>query len=351
MMRERFTLGAFARFVMASALVTVLIGCLPYSTGPTEVGVRTNKLGIFGDKGVEETYYPPGSTFWFVPFLTGWDTFDTKLQILEMTAEASRGDRAGRDDLPFKTIDGNDISLDLIISYTIIPDQAPKILQYVARNDEELKDKIVRTLARSTPRDVFGELMTEDFYNAQQRTAKAEDVKDRLNVILADYGIVVDRVSPKDYRFNPAYQRAIEEKKIADQDVEKNKASANAAVEEYKKRVEQAKGEVAKMKAQADGEFERAKIEADAYYEQQRQGALAIEAEGRAEAEGIQRMNEALAGSGGEAMVKIAIAEALMNKRIMLLPIGGGGLDIRSTDINSLLELYGIQKIIEQSGR
>ena len=105
------------------------------------------------------------------------------------------------------------------------------------------------------------------------------------------------------------------------------------------------------MKAQADGEFERAKIEADAYYEQQRQGALAIEAEGRAEAEGIQRMNEALAGSGGEAMVKIAIAEALMNKRIMLLPIGGGGLDIRSTDINSLLELYGIQKIIEQSGR
>ena len=60
------------------------------------------------------------------------------------------------------------------------------------------------------------------------------------------------------------------------------------------------------------------------------------------------KMNEALAGAGGENMVKLAIAEAMQGKRILLIPIGGGGLDVRSTDINALLQLYGIQKVAGQ---
>ena len=99
------------------------------------------------------------------------------------------------------------------------------------------------------------------------------------------------------------------------------------------------------MTARANGSFEVAKIEADAYFEQQEKVAQAIQVEGRAEAEGIMKMNEALAGAGGEAMVKLKIAEALNGKKIMMLPIGGGGLDVRSTDINDLLQLYGIQSI------
>jgi len=47
----------------------------------------------------------------------------------------------------------------------------------------------------------------------------------------------------------------------------------------------------------------------------------AIQAEGIAETKGIQEMNNALAGSGGEAIVKLRIAEALQGKRIMLLPM------------------------------
>ena len=67
---------------------------------------------------------------------------------------------------------------------------------------------------------------------------------------------------------------------------------------------------------------------------------------GKAEAEGIAKMNEALAGAGGEAIVKLEIA-ALMDKRIVMLPIGGGGLDVRSTDVNSLLQLLGVNSIAQ----
>lgn len=335
------------RLSLALLALVLVSGCLPYSTGPTEVGVRTVKWSLTGQRGVEERVYEPGRTFFFVPFLTDWHTFDTRTQNMEMTETVGRGDRMGRDELLFKTIDGNDIGLDVIFTYRIDPKKAPQILQEVATSNEALRDSIVRTVCRSKPRDIFGELNTEEFYTAESRSAKANEVEVALNKILEPYGVIVERVGTRDYRFNPEYQQAIEDKKVADQEAERLKAETRAREEEVGVKVEMARADIEKTFAKADGEYKRALIEADAYFEQQKQIALAIEAEGEAEASGIRAMNQGLAGAGGEAMVKMAVAEALLDKRIVMLPVGGGGLDVRSTDINSLLNLYGIQKITE----
>jgi regulator of protease activity HflC (stomatin/prohibitin superfamily) len=256
-----------------------------------------------------------------------------------------RGDRKSRDDLVLKTIDGNDISLDVIIAYRIDATKAPHILQYVARDDATLRDKIVRTVARSKPRDIFGELKTEAFYVADAREAQAIKAKEALQKILGPMGIVVEKVLTNDYRFNPEYQKAIEDKKVADQQVEKNKSAQHAATEEYKRKLEEAKGEVNKMVADADGQYLKDKIEADVYQEQQQLLAKAIQAEGIAEATGIQEMNNALAGSGGEAIVKLRIAEAIQGKRIILLPVSEGGMNLKTTNINRLIETLGIKAL------
>ena len=111
-------------------------------------------------------------------------------------------------------------------------------------------------------------------------------------------GIIIEKVLTNDYRFNAEYTKAIEDKKVADQQVEKNKSAQHAATEEYKRKLEEAKGEVNKMVADADGEYLKAKIDADVYLKQQKLLARAITAEGGAEANGIQEMNNALAGVG-----------------------------------------------------
>jgi len=320
-------------------------GCIPHTTGETEVGVRTRKIAFFGPKGVEDRVYAPGATYFFLPFINDWNVFDTKLQNLEMTYSQVRGDRKSRDDLVLKTIDGNDISLDVIIAYRIDPNKAPYILQYVARNDVILRDKIVRTVARSKPRDIFGELKTEAFYVADARETQAIKAKEALQNILGPMGIVVEKVLTNDYRFNAEYTKAIEDKKVADQQVEKNKSAQHAATEEYKRKLEEAKGEVNKMVADADGEYLKAKIEADVYQEQQQLLAQAIKAEGIAEANGIQEMNNALAGTGGEAIVKLRIAEAIQGKRIILLPVSEGGMNLKTTDINRLIETLGVKSL------
>ena len=134
--------------IMSSFLLT---GCWPHQAGPTEVGVRTVKLGLFKSRGVEQKYYAPGKTYFFMPIINDWHTFDTKLQTMEMTFDPKRGDLRARDDLLFKTIDGNDISLDVIIQYRIDPKMAPNILQNVAQDDFLLRQKVVRAVV---PRNI-----------------------------------------------------------------------------------------------------------------------------------------------------------------------------------------------------
>jgi regulator of protease activity HflC (stomatin/prohibitin superfamily) len=336
------------RFLILSIVVAVMLslaGCVPHTTGETEVGVRTRKLALFGQKGVEDRVYAPGATYFFLPFINDWNVFDTKLQNLEMTFSPLSGDRRTQDDLVFKTVDGNDISLDVIIAYRIDASKAPYILQYVARNDATLRDKVVRTVARSKPRDIFGELKTEAFYVAESRETQSNKAKEELQKILGPMGVIVEKVLTNDYRFNPEYTKAIEDKKVADQQVEKNKSAQHAALEEYKRKLEEARGEVNKMVADADGQYLKDKIEADVYQEQQQLLATAIKTEGIAESKGIQEMNNALSGPGGEVIVKLRIAEALQGKRIMLLPVSEGGMNLKTTDVNRLIETLGVKAL------
>ena len=55
--------------MMAVLSMALLTGCVPHSTESTEVGVRTVKFALFGEKGVEERVYAPGSTYFFLPFI------------------------------------------------------------------------------------------------------------------------------------------------------------------------------------------------------------------------------------------------------------------------------------------
>jgi len=56
-----------------------------HATDSTEVGVRTVKW--LGKKGVENRVYQPGSAYFFLPIVNAWDTFDTRLQVIEMRGD------------------------------------------------------------------------------------------------------------------------------------------------------------------------------------------------------------------------------------------------------------------------
>jgi hypothetical protein len=56
-------------------------------------------------------------------------------------------------------------------------------------------------------------------------------------------------------------------------------------------------------------------------------------------------MNNALALMGWEAIVRLRITEALLGKRIILLPVSKGGMNLKTTDINRLIETLGVKSL------
>ncbi|HEY3359178.1 MAG TPA: SPFH domain-containing protein [Polyangia bacterium] len=319
-------------------------GCAVHSTKETEVGVLVCKIGLgCKGKGVQRQLYPPGSTNMFAPFIRDFYTFDTKVQNLEMVAATTRGDRRSRDDLELKTTDGNDISMDVTVSWTIDPLRAPDLLMNVGSSTQEVKDKLVRPMARTLVRDVLNELDSESVYNSDKRFEKAEKARLILAKALQPYGVLVNQVILHEHRFHPEYEKVIHDRKLAEQRAQQLKSEAEAALQEALRNLETARGKVAAEIAAATGHLEQAKLEADGRLFASQQESDAILAERTAKARAIAKRNEALRGAGGRAMVKLRIAEALHGKQIVFIPGGANGVGIHKLDVNKLIETTAAQ--------
>ncbi len=326
----------------------LLAGCVSHKTGENEVGILVCKIALGCEsKGVQSTLYPPGSTNFFAPFIRDFYTFDTRIQNLEMTARAQKGDRQGADDLQFKTTDGNDVFMDVTVVWQIDPTKAPQILQTVGTSTAEVKEALVRPMARTLIRDVMNELTSESIYNAAKRFEKQEEAKRVLAEAMAPYGVIVQQVNVSEYRFNSEYQQIIQNRKLAEAQAEQLKSEAQSAEEEAKRNLETARGKVAADIAATQGELAQAKLRADAQLYQQQQNAEAILTERTNNALAIAKRSEALKGAGGRAQVKIKVAEALTGKSIVLIPSGAGsGVALNRLDVNRLVE-----SIIAQEAR
>jgi len=327
------------RKLVCLSLVVLAAGCASRRTGETEVGVLVCKLSLgCGSKGVQSEIFAPGSTHFFAPWIRDFYTFDTKIQNLEMVDHSKRGEEGGNDDLEFKTTDGNDISMDVTVVWQVDPKRAPDVLQNVGTSTTQVRDRLVRPMARTLVRDVLNELTSESVYNADKRFEKAERAKTVLADALTPYGVVVTGVILHEHRFNPEYEAIIHNRKLAEQHAEQVKSEAQSAEQEALRNLETARGKVASDIAAATGELEQAKLKADSTFFQEQQNAEAILAERSANAQAIAKRNEALRGSGGRAMVKLKIAEALTGKSIVLIPTGASGVSLNRLDVNQLVE-------------
>jgi regulator of protease activity HflC (stomatin/prohibitin superfamily) len=327
--------------IFGATLLAAGAGCVSRSTGETEVGVLVCKIGLgCAHKGVQEQLYPPGSTTLFAARIRDFYTFDTKVQNLEMVLASNHGDRSQHDDLQFKTTDGNDISMDVTVSWTIDPKAAPSILQNVGTSTEEVKEKLVRPMARALVRDVLNELDSESVYNSDKRFQKAEKAHQVLSAALSPFGVVVSQVILHEHRFNPEYEQVIHDRKLAEQRAEQLKSEAEAANQEALRNLETARGKVAASIAAAEGALQQNKLAADAAYFASQQNADAILAERTAHAKAVAKRNEALRGSGGRAMVKLKIAEALQGKSLILIPAATPGSTFNRLDMNKLIDSF-----------
>lgn len=317
-------------------LAVSLAGCTPHTTEATEVGVKFNKMT--GSYEVMEA----GATYFFLPIVNDWKTYDISQRNLVMAAEAQSGDGQAKDDLRFKTRDGNDIDTDVTVRWRIDPLKVGHLWKEVAPSTEEVENRLVRPQARAYVRDVLNRLNSEDFYNPTLRFAAANDATRLLGSHLDDHGIIVDQVLLVNFSFKPDYQRLINSRKEAEKTAEKLEAEILATREANQANLQSKVAELTEQLTRAQGDFEQAKRNADAYLIRRQQEAQAVLAEKTAVAEGIRKERAALNSSAGDAYVNLQLIEALQKKEIRQIPkLPNGNVII---DGNKLLQQLGVTR-------
>ena len=327
--------------ITVATLLLLASGCTPHTTAATEVGVKFNKI----TRSTEIS--DPGATYFFMPVINDWTTFDTSTQSLVMSAKAQEGDRHVKDDLRFKTRDGNDIETDVTIRWRIDPTRAAYIWQVVAPTTEAIKERVVRPNARSYVRDILNRLDSEEYYNPDLRFGAARDATNVLATEMKPYGIVIEQVILGDFSFKPDYQRLINGRKEAEKQAEKLEAQILATFEGNKANLQTKVSELTELYTRSQGALEQTKRNADAYVVRRQQEAQATLAERNAMAEGIRKERAALNGSAGDAYVSLQLIDALQKKEIRQIPkLPNGNVII---DGNKLLQQLGVIQYSQQA--
>ncbi len=297
----------------------------------TEVGLLVNNVSG------EITVIAESGTNIYNGLLNSFHLLDMTVQRLEMANDANRGERGSGDYLRIKTVDGSDVFLDLTINYQIRRDMVKEVVTTSGLEDA-YKYKWVRDYSRSVSRAVFGEMTTEEFYDASVRNQKAQLAMLEINGLLEPYGIEVSSVIAEKFSFHSEYEERIRAKKLADQEVEEQISKANAARQNQIFRVVEAtkkkevvlatySGEMEKLVVEATANAERdvkqaeayvidTELGADATFYQRDKNAQAILVIAQAEGEALTKMAQAYEGIGGVNLVKRAYAQKIGNMTI-----------------------------------
>ena len=293
---------------------------------PTEVAVEINKVA----GKVIETPKSVGYHF-FNRWVT--DMVIYKVSSRAYPAQVMKNEKSDDYTLELKTTDGQNVWVDLTILYSLDSKLVPKLHQQIGHAYE---DQILLPQIRSEARIAVGSFSAEELYQGKVRDTIQKEVKDRLIKSLAKYpAILVQDALLRSFRFSIDFEKAIEQKKLAAQNVEINKNKALAQEQEALRVEAEARGNKLKTVQEAEGRAQSAKIEADAQrykLEQEASGNLAIF---KADAEGKKLQAEAL--GGGNNVVALKVAEKISDKlQVYAYPVGQ-----QSTSIMDISGLFG----------
>ena len=303
-------MGGLILGVVVFVILVVSFGWV--NVHPTAVAVEINKVA----GKVNDT--PKGVGYHF------YNRWITDMVIYKVSARAYPSDTLASEEakkysLELKTNDGQNVQVDLTIIYALDPRMVPQIHQQIGVNYE---DQILLPQVRSEARLAIGSYSAEAIYQGKVRDQMQQAIKDKLVAGLSKYpAIKIHDALIRHFSFSPDFERAIEQKTLAAQQVEINRNRALAQEEESKRQEAEARGFKLKAVQEAEGRAQSAKIEADASrykLEQEAAGNLAIY---KANAEGQKLLSDAL--GGGQNVVALKFAENIPDKlQIWGLPVG-----------------------------
>jgi len=252
MPRKLVIIAASAFLVLVFAIGAVVTG----RAGIVEV--LDNEVAVIVNyaTGSYEVVNRPGYKV-FMPFMEQAFKFDKSPQEFKMVGDQDIDANNVRK-LTVRANDGSNFWFEeLTIQYSLLPSGANIVLDDSGAG-AAFKQNWVRTFARSILRDEFGKYSSEEAANATTYTEATTLAMDRLNSALNPHGIEIKRIVTPKPKFEPRYEKAIADRKVANQKVEELKGKAVQLEQERLRRL----GEIERDKA-TEYEFRIGELEAN----------------------------------------------------------------------------------------
>jgi regulator of protease activity HflC (stomatin/prohibitin superfamily) len=303
-------------------LVVLVLVCFPVgcvNVASTDVAVCVDK---FANK-VDSEPYGVGYHF-YNRWKTDMPTYVVSTRAFPENVQGS--EESKQYTMELKTADGQNVNVDMTLQVALRSKEVPSLHQKIGHNYE---NEVLLPQMRSEARLAFGAYTAEDIYQGKVREEIQRQVLKKLTDSLSKTNTVGELLYPaiqvsdvlvRHLSFSPAFEAAIESKKLAAQQVEVNKQLALAQEQKALQVEAEARGQKLKAvqegtakgeaaEAEATGKAKAIKIAADA-----EQYKLEAEAKGnlaryKAEAEGKRLAAEALAGPGGQSVVNLEWAK------------------------------------------
>jgi regulator of protease activity HflC (stomatin/prohibitin superfamily) len=252
----RASRGRPAKGVAIALLATGVTAFIVSLVSAGLVFVRPEERGVvisaIAPKGYREQPLQPGLN-WIVPFFESVKTYPISRQTYTMSIATGEGQVQGDDSILARTADGQEVSIDASVLFSIDPNRVVDI--QITWQDRYMND-LVRPVARGVIRDVIAQYGVQDVYSTK-RTEMTQKIMDTLSQKLGDNGLLLSDFVLRNITFSPEYAASVEQKQIAEQLAEQ----ARYTVEQRKQEAEQAR-QVAQ--GAADAAVIKAKGDADA---------------------------------------------------------------------------------------
>lgn len=332
--------GRWTYLLVAGGIILAFgyASCTTY-VRPNEFGIKQVIIG--SGKGIENRVYTTG-LHWITPGAERMHVFPTDVQVLNLTNDATERAQNDQHSLPainIQTSEGYNVTVDVSVLYRV--EDAYKVMTMIGPG-RLYEVSLVIPRAGQILRKRLGELDAEEFYNSIKRTEKVKLALNELNAELTTSGVRALSVFLRRYVYDGRYQSAIEQRKIQDQNVYKNKAEAEMAQAKAERDRIVAVGEASVQVELSRGNAEKKKLEAEADVYARTKGAAGQLEVKLAEAEGTRLENAALRGAGSDNMVGLKMADVLRGTRVIVIPTDGEG-GVNPLDLKSALRRFDVK--------
>lgn len=232
-----------------------------------------------------------------VPVVQETTLYPIEVQEYTMSGTTNEGALSGDDAVRARTVDGQEVRLDITVLYSIDPSSVNTVHQ---RWRSRYQDDFVRPTTRGIVRDVVSSFRAAEIYG-ERRGEMETSITEALTARMLDEGLILTDLLVRDITFSEQFAESIERAQIAEQEAERARLVVQTRQQEAEQLRVQAQGERDAAIARAEGE------------------AQSIILRAAAEAEGLRLVSEQIAANPSLIQYQY-IQQLAPNVRLALVP-------------------------------